>query len=57
MDEATPYLVGQLCSGNLTIKEALDITMDVMGPDPEHGAGLKYYPSGIGDKTLEELIK
>jgi hypothetical protein len=57
VDEATPYLMGQLCSGNLPIKEALDITMDVIGPDPEHGAGLKYYPSGIGDKTLEELIK
>jgi hypothetical protein len=57
VDEATPYLMRQLCSGNLTIKEVLDITMDVIGPDPEHGAGLKYYPSGIGDKTLEELIK
>jgi len=57
VDEATPYLMRQLCSGNLTIKEVLDITMDVIGPDPEHGAGLKYYPPGIGDKTLEELIK
>jgi hypothetical protein len=57
VDEATPYLMGQLCSGNLPIKDALNITMDAIGPDPEHGAGLKYYPSGIGDKTLEELIK
>jgi hypothetical protein len=57
VDEATPYLMRQLCSGNLTIKEAVDSTMDVIGPDPEHNAGLKYYPSGNGDKTLEELIK
>jgi hypothetical protein len=59
IDEATPYLVEQLCSGNLTIKEAVDNTMSVIGPDPEHGSGLEYYPtypSDIGDKTLRELI-
>jgi hypothetical protein len=57
VDEATPYLIRQLCSGNLTIEEAVDGTMDIIGPDPEHGGGLKYYPSGNGDKTLEELLK
>ena len=61
IDEATPYLIEQLCSGNRTIKEAVDNTMDVnaVGPDPEHGSGLEYYPtypSDIGDKTLWELI-
>jgi len=58
IDEATPYLVEQLCSGNLTIKEAIDSTMDIIGPDPEHGAGLEYYPtypSDTGDKTLQQL--
>jgi hypothetical protein len=57
VDEATPYLMRQLCSGNLTIKEAVGSTMDVIGPDPEHKAVLKYYPLHNGDKTLEELIK
>ena len=60
VDEATPYLVRQLCSGNMTVKEAVDSTMDVIGPDPEHKAGLEYYPSypsDSGDKTLQELIK
>jgi hypothetical protein len=59
IDEATPYLVRQLCSGNLTIEEAVDSTMDAIGPDPEHKAGLEYYPthpSDSGDKTLRELI-
>jgi hypothetical protein len=56
VDEATPYLVEKLCSGNLTIKEAVDSTMEVIGPDPEHKAGLEYYPSDIGDNTLRELI-
>jgi len=64
IDEATPYLIEQLCSGNRTIKEAVDNTMDVsvsgIGPDPEHGSGLKYYPthpSDVGDKTLQELVE
>jgi len=57
VDGATPYLMGRLCSGNLTIAEAVDSTMNAKGPDPEHKAVLKYYPSGNGDKTLEELIK
>ena len=59
IDEATPYLVQQLCSGNLTIKEAVDGTMDIIGPDPEHKAGLEYYPtypSDSGDRTLQELM-
>jgi hypothetical protein len=60
VDNATPYLVNQLCSGELTIREAVDNTMDVIGPDPNYGAELQYYydpASHNGDKTLEELIK
>jgi hypothetical protein len=57
VDEATPYLVRQLFSGNMTVREAVDSTMDVIGPDPEHKAGLEYYPSDSGDRKLEELIK
>jgi hypothetical protein len=56
VDNATPYLIRQLCSGNMTIKEAVDSTRDVMGPDLKHWSGLEYYPSGSGDKKLEELI-
>jgi hypothetical protein len=58
IDEATPYLVEQLCSGNLTIREAVDNTMDIIGPDPVHKAGLEYYPlypPDSGDKTLRDL--
>jgi len=60
VDEATAYLVTQLCSGNMTVKEAVDSTMEVIGPDPQHWSGLGYYPSypsDIGDRKLEELIK
>jgi hypothetical protein len=57
VDQATPYLVRQLCSGNMTIKEAVDNTRAVVGPDPQHKAGLEYYPSASGDRKLEELAK
>jgi hypothetical protein len=59
IDEATPYLIEQLCSGNMTIREAVDNTMLVIGPDPVHKAGLEYYPtypSDSGGKNLQELI-
>jgi len=59
IDDATPYLVNLLCSGELTIREAVRNTMDVIGPDPNHGAELQFYydpPSHNGDKTLEELV-
>jgi len=59
VDEATPYLIEQLCSGNTTLKEAVDNTMEAVGPDPEHKAGLAYYPTyplDIGDKTLQQLM-
>ena len=60
VDEATSYLIRQLCSEELTIRQAVNNTMDVIGPEPNYGAELTYYyypPSHNGDKTLEELIK
>jgi hypothetical protein len=33
--------------------------MAVIGPDPDHKAGLEYYPTyplDSGDKTLQQLI-
>jgi len=59
VDEATPYLIGQLCSEELTFREAADNTMNAAGPDPNHGAELQFYydpGSHNGDKTLKELI-
>ena len=60
VDNATPYLIHQLCSGQLTIREAVNDTMATEGPDPNHGAELQFYydpASHNGDKTLKELIK
>ncbi len=57
VDEATPYLMQQLCSQNATIKEAVDSTMEVIGPDPRFLAELRFYPAKKGDKTLGELLQ
>lgn len=60
VDEATPYLIRQLCSEE-PVREAVHNTMDAnaIGPDPNHGAELQFYydpGSHNGDKTLKELI-
>jgi len=60
VDEATPCLIHQLCSEELTVREAVHNTMDVIGPDPHYGAELQYYydpASHNGDKTLKELVR
>ncbi len=56
VDEATPILVTNLYSKGMTIKEAVDKTMAEVGPDPEWGAVLKYYPAQSGNKIIAELI-
>jgi len=57
VDEATPILVTNLYSKGMTIKEAVDKTMAVVGPDPDYHAYLKYYPAKSGSQTIRELIK
>jgi hypothetical protein len=57
VDEATTSLVENLCSEGLPVKEAVDRTMATIGPDPDWGAWLKYYPAQSADETLQELIQ
>lgn len=56
VDEATPYLIRQLCVDKVTVAKAVASTMNTIGPDPEYGARLKYYSPQSGVKTLEELL-
>ncbi len=57
VDGATTVLLEKLCSQELTVAKAVAETMEEKGPDPEHGAVLKYYPAQTGDKTLGQLIE
>ncbi len=56
VDQATPYLIQQLCSEQLTVAAAVRNTMDTIGADPMFGAKLKYFPAQSGDRTLEQLL-
>jgi hypothetical protein len=56
VDQATAYLVKQLCVKKVSIANAVANTMKVVGPDPEYGAVLKYYPQQSSSKALKELI-
>jgi len=56
VDQATPYLIEQLCGEQLTVAEAVRNTMQTIGADPMFGAKLKYFPGQSGDKTLEQLL-
>jgi len=57
VDEATTSLVETLCSKGMSAKQAVDHTMATIGPDPDWGAVLKYYPAQSADKTLQDLIQ
>ena len=57
VDQATINLIDNLCRKDMTMKEAVDKTMAEIGPDPDWGAQLRYFPTESGDKTIRELIK
>ena len=57
VDEATLYLVRQLCTEGTTIGDAVAGTMSAVGADPAHNARLKYYPLESGSKTISQLIE
>jgi hypothetical protein len=56
VDRATADLVTNLCAEKMTVEQAVAETMVEIGPDPEWGAELKYYPRESGSQTLAELI-
>ena len=56
VDDAEISLVQNLCGENRTVKKAVAKTMTEKGPDPRHGAELKYYPPDSGSRTIAELF-
>ena len=57
VDEAFAYLIRELCTEGITLKEAVNKTMLEEGKDPTYRATLKYFPLGKGNKTLRQLIQ
>jgi hypothetical protein len=54
VDKATLSLLKALCLEKLSVKEAVEAVMREVGPDPDNGNRLGYYPSSIGDHRLTE---
>jgi len=57
VDKATAYLVRELCTEGVTLKEAVNRTMVEKGKDPTYSATLKYLPLENGNKSLKQLIQ
>ena len=55
-DEATARLVTHLCAEGMTVEEAVVATMAEMGPDPDYGAILRYFPASVARRTADELL-
>jgi hypothetical protein len=56
VDRAAAELINSLCTGGMTVNEAALETMTGIGPDPDWGAGLRFYPQESGSQTIRELI-
>ena len=57
VDKVMLDLLGNLCTGNVTLAQGIARTMADIGYDPYFDAYLKYYPAESGDKTVRELIR
>jgi hypothetical protein len=57
VDQATPILITKLCAEQMAIKKAVAETIAAVGPDPDYGADLRYYPSESGKQTIKGLIR
>ena len=53
-DHATTCLLQKLAQGK-TIEEAVDETMNEVGPDLDYESVLKFYPDGSGDYVVPDL--
>ena len=51
-DKATLKLLEYLCKEKLTIKEAVEKTMETVGPDPTYKSILYYYPTKNGNLKI-----
>jgi hypothetical protein len=57
VDTATLDLLGNLCTGNMTVARGISRTMAEIGRDPYFDAYLKYYPAESGSQKIAELIR
>ena len=56
VDEATAVLVQHLLNDRMSVERAVVATIVEVGPDPEYGASLRFYPPAAGARTAAELL-
>jgi hypothetical protein len=49
-------LLRALCLEKLSIEKAVEAVMREVGPDPEHGSKLGYYPLSMGNYKLITIL-
>ncbi|MFC1981523.1 hypothetical protein ACFLVN_04700 [Chloroflexota bacterium] len=57
LDKAGLELLKNMLTDDTTIGNAVDNTMESIGPDPDYGAILKYFPLAARDKTIRQKIE
>jgi len=57
VDRAALDLVSNLCTEAMTVEQAIDSTMNEVGPDPTYNAFLYGYPKQSATQTIAELIR
>jgi len=55
-DASTARCIEHLLNEEMTMERAIIATSAEVGPDPEFGALLSYYPPSAGDRTVAELL-
>ncbi|MFX1300661.1 MAG: hypothetical protein ACFFDE_06940 [Promethearchaeota archaeon] len=55
-DMATTHLLQHLLIENRTLGQAVDATMENVGPDPEYNAFLEYYPLESGSQIIRNIM-
>jgi hypothetical protein len=55
-DEAAGLLIHYLLAEGRTVEQATVAAMAEVGPDPEYGAVLKFYPASAGHFTAKQLL-
>ena len=57
VDGATLSLIKNLCSNDVKVAKAVDVTMTENGWDPESHAILEYYPKDVGNLSVRQLTE
>ncbi len=55
-DSAIDVLIESLCVDNLTIGDAVSLTMEKVGPDPSYESILLYYPNALIEENINKII-